>query len=114
MTQRTERLARNEAAFRMLNERARAVTEELALEGIAPEPGRLECVCECSDPECTARLVVRAEDYELARSDAARFLVAAGHVNPEIEREVLDVEGAVVVEKHPGERAVAAATDPRA
>jgi hypothetical protein len=114
VNERTERLARNEAVFRLLNERARAVTEELALEGVAPEPERVECVCECSDPDCTSRLLVRVADYELARSDPGRFLVAAGHVDPEIEREILEVEGAVFVEKHPGERAIAVETDPRA
>jgi hypothetical protein len=114
MSERTERLARNEAVFRLLNERARAVTDELALEGIASEPDRMECVCECADPDCTARLVVRVYDYELARADSGRFLVARGHENLEIERPVADVEGALIVEKHPGERRVAAATDPRA
>lgn len=114
MTERTERLARNEAAFRLLNERARAVTKELALDGVAGEPDRLECVCECSDPDCTARLFVRTPDYELARGDPGRFIVAPGHVDTTIERGVFEVEGAVLVEKHPGERNVAVETDPRA
>ena len=114
MTERTERLARNEAAFRLLNERARAVAQELALDGIASEPDHLECVCECSDPECTARLFVRVPDYELARADPGRFLVARGHILPEIEREVFELDGAVLVEKQPGERQIAVETDPRA
>jgi hypothetical protein len=114
MNERTERLARNEAAFRMLNERAQAVTEELAREGFGSEPERVECVCECSNAYCTAVLELRREDYELARADPGRFVVAPGHVDRTIEREVLDLDGAVIVEKHPGERAVAAATDPRA
>jgi hypothetical protein len=110
---RADRLARNEAAFRLLNERARAVTEELALGRSVGEPERLECVCECSDAECTTRVVVRAPDYELARADPAHFILAPGHANTAIEREILVVEGAVVVEKHPGERRVAAEADPR-
>ncbi len=114
MTDRTERLARNEAAFRLLNERAVAVTKELSLDGVAGEPERLECVCECADPECTARLFVRAPDYELARADPGRFIVAPGHVETEIEREVFEVDGAVLVEKHPGERQIAVENDPRA
>ena len=114
MTERTERLARNEAAFRLLNERARAVAQELAREGLGTEPDRLECVCECSNPYCTTILHLRREDYELARADPGRFVVAVGHVEPTIEREVLEVDGAVLVEKHPGERAIAAESDPRA
>ena len=114
MSERTERLARNEAAFRLLNERAVAVTKELALEGVAAEPDRLECVCECADSDCVVRLYVRVPDYELARADPGRFLVAPGHVLPEIEREVTVIDGALIVEKHPGERQVAVETDPRA
>ena len=113
MSERTERFARNEAAFRLLNERAVAVTKELALEGVAAEPDRLECACECADPDCLVRLYVRSPDYELARADPGRFLVAAGHVNPEIERMIFELDGAVIVEKHPGERQVAVETDPR-
>jgi hypothetical protein len=115
MTVRTDRLARNEAAFRMLNERALAVTQELAREGFGSEPDLLECVCECSNDDCTVVLRLRREDYELARADPGRFVVAPGHVDPTIEREIHQIDdGAVIVEKHPGERAITAATDPRA
>ena len=115
MTERTERLARNEAVFRMLNERAQAVTQELAREGLGSEPDTLECVCECSNDDCTAVLRLRREDYELARADPGRFVVAPGHVDPTIEREIFQIDGgAVFVEKHPGERAIAVETDPRA
>jgi hypothetical protein len=114
VNERNERLARNEAAFRMLNERAHAVTQELARDGFGSEPERVECVCECSNSDCSAMLHLRREDYELARADPGRFVVAPGHVDPTIEREVFDLHGAVIVEKHPGERAIAAQTDPRA
>jgi hypothetical protein len=111
---RTERLARNEATFRLLNERARAVTQELADEGLGSDPDRFECVCECSNPDCMAVLQISRPDYELVRADSGRFVVLRGHVDPTIERQVLELDGSVVVEKHPGERAVAAETDPRA
>ena len=114
MSERTDRLARNEVVFRALNERVRGVTQELALEGVADEPDRAEYVCECADPDCTTRVRVRNEDYELARADPGRFLVAPGHVNVEIEREIMELDGIVIVEKHPGERRIAAASDPRA
>ena len=114
MTERGERLARNEAAFRLLNERVRAVTTELAEEGLGRDPESFECVCECSNANCTAMIHVRRPDYELARADAGRFVVLRGHVDPTIERAVVELDGAVIVEKHPGERAIAAETDPRA
>ena len=53
-------------------------------------------------------------DYELARAHPARFIVARGHVVPEIERVILELEGCLIVEKHPGEREIPIATDPRA
>jgi hypothetical protein len=114
MIDRKKRMERNEAVFRALNEGARSVAEELALDGVAPEPELSECVCECADADCTARILVRHEDYELARSNPARFIVAPTHVVPDIERVILELDGCVIVEKHPGEREIPIATDPRA
>jgi len=110
---RTMRLARNEAAFRTLNERAQDVAKELAFEGVITMPDVVDCVCECADPDCTARLRVRRADYELARADPAQFIVAPGHELTEIERVVFEGDGFAIVEKHPGERQVAVETDPR-
>jgi hypothetical protein len=114
MNERKKRMERNEAVFRTLNERARSVTQELTLEGVATEPELSEYVCECADADCGARVLVRPYDYELARADPARFLVAPGHVVPDIERVILELDGALIVEKHPGERQIPIATDPRA
>ena len=113
MDERKERLARNEVAFRALNERALDVTDELAFDGVIEMPDVVECVCECAHPDCTARLRVKRADYELARSNPATFIVARGHELPEIERIVFEGDGFSIVEKHPGERAVVVETDPR-
>jgi hypothetical protein len=113
MSERTERLARNEVAFRALNERAREVTQELAFEDVVEVPDIVECLCECANADCDARLRVRVADYELARADPARFVVVPGHEVRDIERPVFEREGVLIVEKHPGERAIAAAADPR-
>ena len=48
MSRREERLARNEAFFRELNERLEAVTPDSAEE--------LVVVCECADEDCVQRL----------------------------------------------------------
>jgi hypothetical protein len=113
MDERKQRLARNEVAFRALNERAKDVTEELAFDGVIDMPDVLECVCECASVDCTAHVLVRRADYELARAGPAQFIVAAGHELPEIERTVFEGDGFWIVEKHPGERAIAAENDPR-
>jgi hypothetical protein len=113
MEERNARLARNEVAFRSLNERAQAVTRELAFEGVIDEPDVFECVCECANPDCTERVSVTRSEYELARSRAAQFIVAPGHEMREIERTVVEDGRFSIVEKHPGERAIAVATDPR-
>jgi hypothetical protein len=89
------------------------VTRELAFEGVIEEPDVVECVCECADPDCTARLRVTRRDYELARSSPATFIVARGHELREIERIVFEDGDFSIVEKHPGERAVAAEVEPR-
>jgi|tagenome__1003787_1003787.scaffolds.fasta_scaffold20967828_5 hypothetical protein len=113
MEARTERLARNEVAFRALNERAKDVTEELAFDGMIDVPDTVECVCECANPDCMARVRVARGDYELARGGPAQFIVAPGHDLPDIERTVFEGDGFAIVEKHPGERAIAVETDPR-
>jgi hypothetical protein len=111
---RKERLGRNEAVFRALNEGARQVTQELAFEDVIDMPDVLECVCECSDASCTARIHIRESDYELARAESSRFIVATGHELPEIERTIYEGDGFLLVEKRPGpERRVAVETDPR-
>ena len=110
---RRDRLARNETVFRALNERARDVSTDLALDGVIDMPDVVECVCECANPDCTARVQVSQADYELARAGPAQFIVAPGHEVPEIERTVMESEQFAIVEKHPGERAIAEATDPR-
>ena len=87
MDPRQERLARNEALFREVNERVRA---------IATVHGRdshvYEFFCECSNADCTFQLQTTLAEYEAVREHGDRFLIAPQHSLPEIE---------VVVEKHP-------------
>lgn len=77
-----ERLARNQALFREVNERINEIR--------SPVAGFTEYVCECSDPGCTETLAVRVGEYEAVRSRATRFLVARGHEVTEVERIVED------------------------
>jgi hypothetical protein len=103
-----ERLAKNQSFFRQVNERI----EDLA-NGLA-EDESYEFLCECADPSCTARLTLSPAEYEWVRANPARFVLAAGHVAPEVEHVVEREEDHVVVEKHGVAGHVAAKLDPRA
>lgn len=68
-----ERVARNDAAFRVANEEIRAKAAEWNLDGLLP------ALCECADPHCTTVVRVTARQYEAVRSDPRWFLNAPGH-----------------------------------
>ena len=88
------RVASNEDSFRACNERIEATNEHF---GVALE-GTL-FVCECANETCTERITLAIEEYEEVRSFPTRFIVVAGHVYPEYERVVANVDGYMVVEK---------------
>ena len=113
VSDRGERKARNEAVFRTLNERARAISKEFSLAGIADERDRSDYLCECAAADCLERITATDAEYELARMAPVRFLVAPGHAAEDVERVVHETDRFVVVEKDPDERALAVATDPR-
>ena len=106
MGAREDRLARNEALFREVNERVK--------EARAPEEGeQITFVCECGDEDCTAEISLALSEYEAARSDPVQFVVAAGHGNPLIEEVVRRTERYEVVRKYPDEARIALETNPR-
>jgi hypothetical protein len=110
MGEREERLARNEALFRDLNERMKEIAHSLT-------PGEpmpvLEIFCECGQAGCVEKLVVPIEEYEAVRAHPERFLVARGHEFVEVENVVGQANGYSIVEKHEVEAAIARQTDPR-
>ena len=57
----TERLARNQALFREVNERINELRR--------PTVSLVEFVCECSDPSCTKSLSVAPGEYEAVRGN---------------------------------------------
>jgi hypothetical protein len=85
MDARQERLARNEALFRDINERVREVA---ALHG--DDDHVYEFYCECSNVDCTFQLRATLVEYEGVRTHGDRFMIAPDHSLPEIER-VVDV-----------------------
>jgi hypothetical protein len=97
MQSRVERLARNEALFREVNESVRDV--HAAWNAIAPGRQPLRIVCECSDQTCTETLDLTPERYAEVRTTPERFILLPGHEDLAIERLVETTEGYVVVEK---------------
>jgi hypothetical protein len=108
-SERQVRIARNQAMFRMVNERITAWPERQA----RPAPERLMFYCECADPKCFDRVYLTAREYEAIRADSSRFAVVEGHVFPEAEDVVDHPEGYDIVEKHANLRRVLEWTDPR-
>ena len=84
MPSREERLARNEARFREINEAAQPQRET---------QGEGRFVCECADRSCLLWIEVPMEIYTAVRRHPRRFLVASGHEVPDLES---------VIERHPG------------
>jgi hypothetical protein len=105
MSRREERLARNEAFFRELNERLEAVTPDSAEE--------LVVVCECADEDCVQRLKLREGEYEAIRAHDTHFVVAVGHVDMSIEDVVRRTDRFEVVAKRGVAGDIAGDLDPR-
>ena len=98
MDERTQRVGRNEALFRQVNEQINAVnasfgrvTRELAV------------VCECGDPQCVEQITLPLPDYEALRANPVYFVVKPGHQAADLERVVARHDDYWIIEKHPGE-----------
>jgi hypothetical protein len=104
MTAREERLARNEAFFRDLNERLEELTPESASE--------LVVLCECANEDCAQRLTLRKEEYEEIRAHDTHFVVAHGHADLGIEEVVRRTDRFEVVAKRGVAGEVAEGLDP--
>jgi hypothetical protein len=111
---RKERQVKNEVLFRKLNERVQAVAEDLALDDFVVGEDREDYLCECADDTCFERVTLTRAEYERVRESAIQFVVVPGHVVTDIETVVEGHARFAVVQKDPGERTIAQATDPRA
>ena len=102
-----ERKARTESAFREVNER-------IAENALRFEAGSTEFICECDDPQCTARVEATLAEYEEVRADGARFLLAPGHGDKSIEQLVEHRGSFMIVEKvNAAARAIVRRQNPR-
>jgi hypothetical protein len=104
---RKERIARNEALFREVNERVKEVTAD-------PDTDRIDFLCECGNSDCTDAISLDRTEYERLRADPLLFGVKPGHAIPEVEDVVAEDERFQTVRKRPNEGRIALETDPRA
>jgi len=101
-----ERRALNENIFREMNERLERLGEEFG-------DGTLAFLCECSDPVCTAAILIPVSVYEAVRDHARRFVIVPGHEREAVERVTERHADYLVVEKLGEAGEVAEETDPR-
>lgn len=101
-------MTRNEALFREVNEQVAALNE------LGEALDTFGVVCECGHESCENVIHVDSSVYEAVRAQSDRFIVASGHVLPEIETVVEQHAGFVVVDKSEGiPEQIAKQTDPR-
>lgn len=94
-TGRNERIARNEASFRELNQ-----SLESNVHRGQTQPAFAGFVCECGDGDCDTTLRVPLDSYLAAREDDKLFIVVPGHEIPDTEDVVDEGDGYNVVRKH--------------
>ncbi len=104
MDPRAERVGKNEAVFREVNERINEVTRD----------STAEYLCECGYETCTETIQITVADYEAVRTDSTHFAVLPGHEIPDVEDVVARNDAFLVVQKKAGEAAaLATELDPR-
>ena len=105
---REERVAKNEAVVREINEQIKQAVESI------PPDSFMHIVCECGYVECDLFIAVTKEEYDRIRNDPLLFGVVGEHVILDIEQIVTENDRFTIVEKRQGTPAeVAIRTDPR-
>jgi hypothetical protein len=94
MHDREERLAMNEVLFRKANDRIEDTADH---QSRSRDP--VAFYCECSDRDCTERIVISADEFENVREHDAQFLVRPDHEVPSVEIVVTRTPLYLVVEK---------------
>lgn len=93
LNSRDMRLAENQRAFRIGNERMREALETTA--GGEPIP----FLCECMDDMCLGRVDLTLEEYEAVRRHENRFVIVHDHATLPGERVVQENGSYQIVEK---------------
>jgi hypothetical protein len=112
MRARDERLARNEALFREVNERVAEVATHF-IDGES-DIDEVDFTCECGSADCAEPIPMTVGEYEAIRAEPTHFAVAPGHERHEIESVIERYATYFVVEKRDEDaQEVARKTDPR-
>jgi hypothetical protein len=101
------RAGKNQSLFREVNERV----EKLAGEFVSNGP--VSFICECWDLECGRQIELTHDEYERVRSKPVWFVVAPGHVLPDVEKTISSGPRFAIVEKVEAAVPVAVSNDPR-
>jgi hypothetical protein len=105
---RQQRVAKNEALFRRVNERIEEINEVLAGDS------KSDFLCECGDDDCTAPVSLTLLENEAVRTNPTHFLIARGHEVVDVEKVIRETDRYAVVKKFAGEaERIAVETDPR-
>ena len=105
---REERIGRNEALFRELNEQVDALNDA------GPRAESIPAVCECGSGSCAEVVWIARTDYEAVRAHSERFLIKPGHQIEDVEDVIDERISFTIVAKKPGDpRRLAEETDPR-
>ena len=107
MDERGDRIARNEVAYRDVNEAISA--GRAGRETAGPRP----FVCACGQIGCNELVELTMAEYEAVRADPRRFFMLAGHEIPDVEDVIERHERYLVAEKTAKEAAIAEELDPR-
>jgi hypothetical protein len=110
---REDRIVRNEALYRELNERVRQVEEDLDAHGVVEPPTFGEYFCECGLENCFEKILLTSDEYEAVRASALRFAIVPEHLVPDVERVVAQNARFMTIEKLEGERELVLEHDPR-
>ena len=113
MNRHEERVAKNEALFREVNERVKQISEPFLRIRDDEDAALVEFVCECGREGCYEKVSLLLDEYEGVRARATQFVLVPGHETESVERVVRENRRYAVVEKHPDQTRVARATDPR-
>jgi hypothetical protein len=68
-----ERIARNDATFRVANERIAETAAEQRIDRLVP------FICECAEPRCTEIIQLSMEEYRSVRAEPTQFLTVPDH-----------------------------------
>jgi hypothetical protein len=95
--ERQERVGRNEALFRVLNEQLEGLNDTFSV-----QTGTFDIVCECGNGECVEQLTISTDDYAHIRRDPTLFVLVSGHQDLTSEAVVEEQGTYVVVRKYEG------------